>query len=731
MVQRVAEAIGTEACSIYLVDEDAGGYRLAASVGFREGGTDRVMIQFGQGLVGLVAERAETLNVPNASSHPQYLYFPEIGEERYDAFLGTPIIHQRQVLGVLVVQQQENRCFDEKEQAFLVTISAQLSGLVASAKSAGFLDKGAPNQASKQGLALKGLAASTGVCVGEAVVVYTFADREDVPEKRVDDIPKELERLGRAFDIAKEDVRQLEGQFASQLPEDERALFQVYQQILNSRSIRADMIAYVQQGLWAPSAVSKVIQEHALRFEGMTDPYLQDRASDVKELGRRLLMALRERDDVPVSYPKNTILVGREITAAHLAEVPPGRLAGVVSKAGSKNAHVAILARAMNIPAVLGIDSLPVGNMNGCSLIVDGYAGVVHLSPPETLQTEYQRLSDEESELRAGLETHKEEPAITPDGHPVRLQVNVGLMADVPPAIQAGAEGVGLYRTEVPFLIRERFPTEEEQVHLYRELLDVFYPDPVTIRTLDVGGDKPLPYFPQREDNPYLGWRGIRMMLDHPEIFLVQLRAMLKASVGLNNLRILLPMISSVTEIEEAKRLIHMALTELTEDGYDIQLPKVGAMVEVPSAAYQTAALARVCDFLSVGSNDLIQYLLAVDRNNPQVAHLYDGLHPAVLNALYHIAKAARHEKKPISICGEMASDPVSAVLLLGLGYDVLSMSAHAIPRIKWALRKMPHAKAVELAKAARKLPTAKAIEALMWEAFDEMGLGGLIRPGK
>jgi phosphotransferase system enzyme I (PtsP) len=289
--------------------------------------------------------------------------------------------------------------------------------------------------------------------------------------------------------------------------------------------------------------------------------------------------------------------------------------------------------------------------------------------------------------------------------------VNTGLMADVGRSLEQGAEGVGLYRTEVPFLLRERFPSEEEQRQIYRSQLEAFAPHPVTMRTLDIGGDKSLPYFPIEEDNPFLGWRGIRVTLDHPEIFLVQTRAMLKASAGLGNLRIMLPMITNISELDEALEFIHRAHREVLEEGSDIDMPPVGVMVEVPAAVYQARDLARRVDFLSVGSNDLTQYLLAVDRNNARVADLYHSFHPAVLRALADVAAAGRAENTQVSICGELAGDPGAAILLLAMGYNVLSMNATNLTRVKRAVRTITMADAAALLEDVMTLDSAEAVQ--------------------
>jgi phosphotransferase system, enzyme I, PtsP len=329
----------------------------------------------------------------------------------------------------------------------------------------------------------------------------------------------------------------------------------------------------------------------------------------------------------------------------------------------------------------------------------------------------------------AGLEQLKDLPCVTLDQHRIALWVNTGLMADAVLSLERGAEGVGLYRTEVPFMLRDRFPSEEEQRQVYREQLEAFFPHPVTMRTLDIGGDKSLPYFPITEDNPFLGWRGIRITLDHPEIFLAQVRAMLKASEGLNNLRILLPMISSIPELEVAQMLIFRAFDELIEEGYGLQRPGIGVMVEVPSAVYQARELAARVDFLSVGSNDLTQYLLAVDRNNARVADLYHSLHPAVLRALYTVVKEGHSQGVPVGICGELAGDPAAAMLMVAMGFDVLSMNATNLLKVKSVIRSITLTRAQQLLDEVIVLPDTESINRAIERTFDECGLNRLLKP--
>ena len=724
IVARVRASMDTEVCSVYLRN-DEGVYILMSSEGLNQEAIGRVALSKNEGLVGLVAAREEPLNLQNAESHPKFQYFSETGEERYSAFLGVPIIHQRQVLGVLVVQQIENRRFDEGDEAFLVTMSAQLAGLIAHAEATGVLR----SIGRKVEARFLGVAGASGVSIGECVVVTPLADLKAVPVQTCDDVEVELAFFKRSLAAVRADVQKLGSQLESRLNKEERLLFDAYAAMLDDASLAREVNEQIQSGMSAQFSWSKVILEHVSTFESMHDPYLQERASDVRDLGSRVLSYLQETSRGNKTYPDNTILVGDELTASMLAEVPEGKLAGIVSLTGSSNSHIAILARSIGIPTVMGAIDLPYTRIDGKALIVDGYRGAVYVDPSDQMLSHYQAIVDEDRQLVAGLEAVKDKPSETTDHHRVALWVNTGLIADAMMSLERGAEGVGLFRTEVPFMLRDRFPSEEEQRLTYRAQLEAFAPHTVTMRTLDIGGDKSLSYFPIHEDNPFLGWRGIRVTLDHPEIFLAQVRAMLKASEGLDNLRIMLPMVTNISELEIAQMLIYRAYDELLEEGYNVQMPPLGVMIEVPAAVYQAREFAARVDFISVGSNDLTQYLLAVDRNNSRVADLYHSLHPAVLRALKNIVEDAHAEGVSVSICGELAGEPEAALLLVAMGYDVLSMSGTSLLKVKSVIRAVSLAQAEMLLKEVMALPDAESINRCLESTFKQAGLTRLLRP--
>ena len=563
------------------------------------------------------------------------------------------------------------------------------------------------------------------------MVVYAAADLDAVPDRSSTDPAADERSFLDAVAAVREEVQAMQRRLKRVLPPEERALFDAYVLLLGSDSLVRETVDLIRGGKWAQGALREVIRAHARRFDEMDDEYLRERGEDIRELGRRILRNLQQRGAERRQYPRRTILVGDEINATHLAEVPTSRIAGVISVRGSGSSHVAILARAMGIPAVMGTADLTPARVDGREVVADGYQGRVYVEPSAVVRREYARLAKEQHRLSKELEALREEPAETPDGWRVPLYVNTGLLADIGPSLRSGAEGIGLYRTEFPFMIREQFPGEAEQAEVYGQVLRAFAPRPVTLRTLDIGGDKPLPYFPVREDNPFLGWRGIRVTLDHPEIFLTQARAMLRAASGLDNLQVLLPMITDLSEVEESRQLLQQAYRELQEEGVAVTWPRIGVMVEVPSAVYQIGELARRVDFLSIGSNDLTQYLLAVDRNNARVAKLYNTVHPAVLRALQQVAMGARAARCPLSVCGEMAGDPGGVLLLMGMGLEALSMTAAGLPRVKWVVRSFSRRRARALWRKALTMDSATEIRAMLDQALQAQGLGALVWGGR
>lgn len=738
LVQRVRRAVNADAVSVYLIDSKASDYVLIATDGLNKHAETQVRVSLDTGLIGLVGRREEPINVEDALSHPDFHHDPRLDEDNLNAFLGVPIIQHRKLYGVLAVQQAESRCFDDAEESFLITLAAQLGGIIAHAEATGELaaltgqHKLGEQKHDLPQASLTGFASVPGIGIGTAVVVYPPADIDMVPRHTVDDVEAEISVFFDALLSAREEMQRLSRRMKTTVAEDEHALFDVYVRILDKDSLGAEVAEVIrEEQLSAQAALSTVIKKHVQQFENMEDEYLRERASDFRDLGRRVLAELQRSQREEIDYPKRTILIGDEITASALAEVPEGCLAGVVSSKGGNNSHVAILARALSVPTVMGVRGLKVDNVSGKAVIVDGFMGQVHFSPTRSVLGQFKKLAQEELALNMGLVSLRDKPAETLDNWRVSLQVNTGLALDAGMSMTVGAEGVGLYRSEVPFMSRDRFPSEDEQYIIYRQILKAFAPRPVTMRTLDIGGDKVLPYFPMEEDNPYLGWRGIRVTLDHPDVFLMQVRGMMRASEELGNLRIMLPMITTLGEVDEALLLINQAFEELLEEGCQIEKPKLGVMIEVPAAVYMARELAKRVDFLSVGSNDLTQYLLAVDRNNARVAGLYDALHPSMLRTLVKIIEGGHAAGIEVSICGEMASDPLAVILLLGMGFNTLSMNSASLPRVKWVIRNLTLAKSRKALADVMEMEHAVDIRQYLHKMLEEEGLGGLIRAGK
>ncbi len=722
IVKEVRDAMSAGVCSVYLFDESDQNYVLMATEGLRQESIGKVRMAMREGLVGLVAAKEEPLNLQDADQHPNFAYFEETGEAPFHSFLGVPIIHHRKVLGVLVLQQETRRRFASEEEAFVVTVCAQLSGAIAHAEATGALRQLASAGRGKSKEAVfPGIPSSSGVGIGRVVLVTSSSDLKMVPERPTDNPSAEVKLFREALKATKRDMRNLGNGLSGKLSAEEFALFEVYIRLLDDRVLINEVISAIKLGQAAPSAWSTVILKHVRTFQKMDDPYLRERAADVNDLGVRVLGYLQAKDKDRAPMPRRIVLVGEDLSATALADIPVHRLVGIISLKGSSNSHMAIVGRALGIPTVMGAINLPWVELEGQELIVDGSTGDVISRATRSVRRHYVQRQREEKLFNKDLEKLRDIPCHTPDGIRFSLWVNTGLRQDTARSLKSGAEAVGLFRTEIPFLMRTSFPTEDEQIEIYREQLSDFAPRPVTMRTLDIGGDKDLPYFPIEEENPFLGWRGIRISLDHPEIFLVQIRAMLRASEGINNLRIMLPMISNVPELDRALQLIERAYQELTqEEGYTIKRPLIGAMIEVPAAVYQVKEIGRRVDFMSVGTNDLTQYLLAVDRNNPRVADLYHTLHPSVLRALKQIYDQASSVNCQLSICGEMAGDPLSTVILLGLGYETFSMSASSLLRVKSILLNVSRKEAKLLSKKALKMSSSKEIITFLAQSLNQ-----------
>ncbi|MBD3586047.1 phosphoenolpyruvate--protein phosphotransferase [Salinimonas sp. HHU 13199] len=738
VASRVKQVMQVDSCSIYLADYENQVFILKATDGLHPDAVDQVRIGFSEGLIGLVGQREEPLNIQNAHEHPRFKHYPEVHEENYKAFLGTPIIHQRNVLGVITMQQAKMRFFSEDEEAFLVTLAAQLALEITNAEIRGALSN---NDIVPSGIRQKkvmGIAGSPGLAIGHGFSTDSTVDLRRLVVKRAEDLQREVQIYRKAVEITREQVDDLSGSLEDSIPEDVKAIFQLYHHLLDANSLGREVEAKIQEKWCAGSSLKMVVEDYAARFANMDDPYMQERAIDIIDLSNRILVNIlkltRGEDHALPNATRDSILVAEEVSATMLAEFPREYLKGIISIRGSNNSHAAILARAMGVPAVMGCQNVSPSLLENKEILLDGYSGEVLISPDKPIRQSFAQLIEEENLLSERIDAEADKACETQDGCRMSLLINAGLSVEIETVARSRGNGIGLYRTEIPFMLRESFPSEKEQIKLYSEVLHCVPEQQVTMRTLDVGGDKPLPYFPINEENPFLGWRGVRLTLDHPEIFLVQIRAMLKASLGLKNLQIMLPMISSVNEVQEATRLIEQAFFEVREEAIEtgqlLVKPKIGVMLEVPSVLYQLPQLAKHVDFFSVGSNDLTQYLLAVDRNNTRVAGLYNSYHPAVLSALYDIVRQADANQIPVTVCGEIAGEPGGAILLMGMGYRRLSMNAHNLRKINWVVRNVNLQESKNLLSCALTAHTHQDVYSHINDYLEQKGLGGLIRAG-
>lgn len=751
IVEVVAQRASTDVCSLYILDQRAQRLTLWATTGLERTAVGKVTMSVEEGLTGMAIEKLEPVMAVDAIAHPRYKFFPETGEEKYHSFLGVPIIERGTPIGVLVVQTLRRRRFARHEIRLLRAIATQVGGIIAQARLAEDLktkekerreyrrrmltaikrlqayekeDRAETAARGKVRGRLVGLPAAPGFGRGQAHLLQpavSFALIEDV---RSDDPDDEKRRFRRAVAESAVEMVSLKERLAQRLPEFDPSIMDAHRMMLEDRGFLSKVEAAIAQGLTAEAGLKRVVDEYVEEFGRMPDGYLRDRVVDLKDVSLRILRNLLGVAEPERPLDTDSVLVADELTLSDLVVIDHEHLQGIALSTGGVTSHATILAKSFEIPTVVGVDHLTETVHEGDDLIVDGNSGVVYVNPAADVGREYERLAREYRAFNRELETLRNLPAETTDGRRVSLYANVGLVADLPLTRRHGAEGIGLYRTEFPFLTYRDFPDEEEQVRLYSRIVLGMEGRPVTIRTLDIGADKYPGYLQlPREENPFLGWRSIRISFEMPELFKQQLRAILRVAT-LGRVRLMFPMISGVEDIRRAKELLEEAKDELRREGreFDPDVP-VGMMIEVPSAVALANQLIREVDFFSIGTNDLIQYLLAVDRNNRKVAPLYEPLHPAVLSAIYESVQAAKGAGKWVGMCGEMASDPLCTLVLLGLGLDDLSMGPFFIPVIKRIIRSVSYAAARNLARDVLTMATVKEVKGHIFDGMKSFGI--------
>ena len=721
IVSLVKREMHTDVCSLYLYNEERNHLALVASEGLSGDAIGKVKMKPSEGLTGLVFETRTPLVVQNAETHPRFRYFPITREEHYHTFLGVPLISRRNPIGVLVVQDKGERSYTKQELQLFNTIAGQVAGVVVNARLLNGLSMGTMAlepvaEPVHQSKLLHGTPATPGIAMGTAIILEGSDDIHYIMEELSENPDQERKLFDKSVGEARAEIEKLQSRIHEQLGEEDAAIFNIHLMMIEDQGFTQKVDDLISSGYTALYSVKTVVAEYLNSFDNINDPYLKERGVDIEDVGRRLMRLLSgSASDDTLFIEEEGILLSRLITPSDAANLAGQKVKGIATASGGHTSHAIILSRSMGIPCVVGIDEILDIVHPGDFIIVDGNTGTVYVNPDENVVQEYRRLTEDYNRHMVELVRERDLPAVTLDGYRVELLANVGLISDLKLTSFYGAEGIGLYRTEIPFLARNMIPEEDEQYRIYRRMVEGAMGKPVTIRTLDVGGDKNVPYLKiPKEENPFLGWRSIRMCLEKVDIFKIQIRAILRAAVH-GSVNLMIPMISSMEEVHRVKTLIEESIRELDASRVPHRsgVP-VGIMIEIPAAAHLADRLAKEVDFFSIGTNDLTQYALAVDRNNRKVAHLYDPMNPAVLSLIQMTTKAARDNGIPVGVCGEIASLPLWTPLLLGLGVTDLSMNAAAIPLVKRSIRLIKYQDCQRAARRAIKASTSSEVRRIL-----------------
>ena len=681
----IARGMVAEVCSVYVMRPTAT-LVLCSTEGLRKDAVFRTRLAVNEGLVGTIAGHARPLALSDAQTHPQFAYRPETGEEIYHSFLGVPVLRSGRVLGVLTVQNQTQRSYTEEEIETLETVAMVVAELIAGGELQIPTDQAEP--ATTEPLRLEGARLNGGLARGLAVLHERGAP---ISQTIAEDPDSELQRLAEAISgmhLALDGmVARLAGDVQSEPADESLDILRAFRMIADDHGWIRRIREAVEGGLTAEAAVAKVQNDTRARMSQVSDPYIRDRLLDLDDLAYRLMQHLTHHpktEDAEMALPDDVVLIARSMGPVELLDYDRNRLRALILDEGTAASHVAIVARALDIPVI--------GNVRGVigkvepndPIFVDGDHGVAYVRPGEDFQKRFEESLEFRQKQQAEYAAARDLPAVTRDGQAITLLINAGLLIDLDHLPESGAEGVGLYRTEIPFMIHSQFPRLAKQTALYRDIYAKAGDRPVVFRTLDIGGDKLLPYFRAPDDqNPAMGWRALRIALDRPAILRLQIRALLRASGG-RDLRLMFPLVAEVAEFDGARELLDREVERATARGDALPSDiRVGAMLEVPSLYFQLPQLLERVDFLSVGSNDLVQFLFACDRGNPRVSDRYDVLSPPVLRFLRDVADRCREANVPVSLCGEMAGQPLEAMALIGLGFRILSMPCGAVGAIR------------------------------------------------
>jgi len=735
--QILIDRCGVDVCSVYVYHPEEKKLILRATVGLNKDAVGSISMDMDEGLTGLVLETMRPVFVVNPASHHRFKYYENSGEELYQTFLGLPLIYHQQVLGVLVIQTISSDSITEEDIPVFENIASQISATVAytgilkdfsrqTTQSAPAVGAQSGQQARFQRNYLRGESVSVGVAEGYAHYLSDNITFNQVHCTFAENSEADRNRLEKAFENAGIQIQNIADQ-AKALSSEESGIIEAHLMFLKDKSLKQKIISRIEAGSCAEYALKEVIFEYVEMFRSIENPYLNDRSADILDIGQRVLENLiggAGNGEHP-AFSRETIVIASDLSPVDLLAIRQANLKGIVLVNGGRTSHTVILAKSFEIPIVIGVDGVLDTVRENDYVILDGSSGFVFVNPPSEIQVEYERRRKAREQVIESMSATLGLPAATKDGFAVSVGANIGLLSDTELVGKYGADHIGLYRTEFPFMLRQSFPTEAEQFELYRKILDNSAPLSVTIRTFDAGGDKMSSSLKAPvEDNPFLGWRSIRISLDMENVFRPQVRAILRASAyGPTN--IMFPMISCLTEVHRIKAILAEEMADLDNQGVafdpDIQ---VGIMAEVPGIVPILERILEYVDFVSIGTNDLIQYLLAVDRNNKWVASRYNLLHPSVIATIANIVNTCRQADKPVSICGEAAANPHGIFLFIGMGANQFSMAPAAIPAAKHFIRSIRSSDARMCLRAALEKEDAASISQLLTSFLDDSSKG-------
>ncbi|MET3856342.1 phosphoenolpyruvate--protein phosphotransferase [Rhizobium sp. OAE497] len=681
IVRQIASNMVAEVCSVYVLRAD-GVLELYATEGLNKEAVHLSQLKMGQGLVGTIAASAQPLNLSDAQSHPAFRYLPETGEEIYHSFLGVPILRTGRSLGVLVVQNKASRNYRDEELEALETTAMVLAEMIATGELKKITKPGLELDLTRS-VTIDGDTYNEGIGLGYVVL---HEPRIVVTNLLNEDSEKEIRRLAEAMGSLRLSIDDMLSRRDVSMEGEHREVLETYRMFAHDQGWVRKLEEAIRNGLTAEAAVEKVQSDTKARMMRLTDPYLRERMHDFEDLANRLLRQLTGYTGRTTAdgFPNDAIIFARAMGAAELLDYPRANVRGLVLEEGAVTSHVVIVARAMGIPVIGQVAGVVALAENGDAAIVDGDEAHVHLRPMQDLQRSYEEKVRFRARRQEQFRALRAVEPLTKDGKRIALQMNAGLLVDLPQLAESGAEGIGLFRTELQFMIASTMPKAEEQEAFYRNVLKQAAGRPVTFRTLDIGGDKVVPYFRgHEEENPALGWRAIRLSLDRPGLLRTQLRAMLKAAAG-TELKIMVPMVTEVSELKAVRELLQKEVQHLSRFGHGLPRKlQFGAMLEVPALLWQLDELMEAADFVSVGSNDLFQFAMAVDRGNARVSDRFDTLGRPFLRILRDITRAGERNNTTVTLCGELAGKPISAMALMGIGFRSVSMSPASIGPVK------------------------------------------------